>query len=71
MRDYGDIRRETAAEHRARVDRIIAANQREAEDKVLRRLAATPEGRLRLANALDEGRECARAARREAFPLVA
>lgn len=67
------ITNETAAHARVRITAQWAAQERQREDKLLARLAATPEGRLRLANAIDEGRDAARSLRRlrEEFPLVA
>lgn len=56
----------TAAARRPQVEAQIA-RQRAAEDlRVIRRLAATPEGRQLMANAIDEAREEEREARRNA-----
>lgn len=56
---------ERPAEHRARLD-AQWARQKAAEDlRVIRRLAATPEGRQLMANAIDEAREEACAAESE------
>lgn len=55
-----------AATRRAQIDAQVA-RQRAAEDlRVIRRLAATPEGRQIMANAIDEAREEEREARRNA-----
>jgi hypothetical protein len=54
------------AADRARID-AQNARQRAAEDlRVIHRLAKTPEGRLLMANAIDEAREEEREARRNA-----